>query len=43
VAHMFRALMTDRSLLPSLLAVDGLVAQARTTAEKYVAARAVTG
>ena len=43
VAHMFRALMTDRSLLPSLLAVDGLVAQARTTAERYVAARATAG
>jgi len=43
VGHMFRALMTDRSLLPDLLAVDGLVEEARTTAEKYVAARAVTG
>lgn len=43
VGHMFRALMTDRSLLPDLLAVDGLVEEARTRAEEYLAARGVTG
>lgn len=36
VSHMFRALMTDRSLLPDLLAVDNLVDEAREAAEKYV-------
>ena len=39
VATMFRALTTDRSLLPRLLEVDGLVEQARRTAEEYVAGR----
>lgn len=39
VSHMFRALTTDRSLLPDLLAVDGLVAEARENAEAYVASR----
>jgi hypothetical protein len=34
---MFRALTTERSLLPDLLVVDGLVAEARERAEKYVA------
>ena len=33
-------LTTDRSLLPLLLEVDGLVAEARQAAEKYVAAEA---
>ena len=37
VSTMFRALTTDRSLLPDLLRVDGLVAEARATAERYVA------
>ena len=37
VSTMFRALTTDRSLLPELLEVDGLVAEARRAAEKYVA------
>lgn len=37
VSMMFRALTTDRSLLPLLLAVPGLVPQARATAEAYVA------
>jgi MOSC domain-containing protein YiiM len=37
VSIMFRALTTDRSLLPELLRVDGLVAEARRAAEKYVA------
>ena len=37
VSHMFRALTTERRLLPDLLAVDGLVDEARRTAEKYVA------
>lgn len=36
VSHMFRALTTDRSLLPDLLAVDGLVEEARRSAEEYV-------
>jgi MOSC domain-containing protein YiiM len=36
VSTMFRALTTDRSLLPELLHVDGLVAEARQAAEKYV-------
>ena len=37
VSTMFRALTTERSLLPELLQVDGLVAEARVKAEKYVA------
>jgi MOSC domain-containing protein YiiM len=37
VSTMFRALTTERSLLPTLLVVDGLVAEARERAEKYVA------
>lgn len=37
VSIMFRALTTDRTLLPELLQVDGLVAEARQAAEKYVA------
>jgi len=37
VSHMFRALLTDRRLLPDLLVVDGLVAEARIAAEQYVA------
>jgi MOSC domain-containing protein YiiM len=39
VSTMFAALTTRRHLLPELLRVDGLVAEARETAEKYVAAR----
>lgn len=39
VQTMFAALMTDRSLLPQLLAVDGLVEEARLAAERYVAQR----
>ena len=34
---MFRALTTERELLPRAARVDGLVAEARATAEKYVA------
>jgi MOSC domain-containing protein YiiM len=37
VSTMFRALTTRRELLPELLAVDGLVAEARARAEAYVA------
>ena len=37
VSHMFRALTTDRQLLPDLLVVDGLVEEARRNAEEYVA------
>lgn len=40
VSTMFRALTTERSLLPELLRVDGLVAEARETAERYVAGQA---
>ena len=40
VSTMFRALTTDRTLLPELLQVDGLVAEARQSAEKYVASAA---
>lgn len=40
VSTMFRALTTDRSLLPELLKVDGLVEEARQAAEKYVASAA---
>jgi MOSC domain-containing protein YiiM len=39
VTTMFRALTTNRSLLPRLLRVDGLVEEARRTAEAYVAER----
>lgn len=39
VSHMFRALTTDRSLLPDLLVVDGLVDEARQRAEAYVASQ----
>ena len=39
VADMFRALTTAPELLPRLLAVDGLVAEARATAEAYAARR----
>ena len=38
VTTMFKALTTDRALLPELLRVDGLVDEAREKAEKYVAA-----
>ncbi|MGZ6744510.1 MAG: MOSC domain-containing protein [Nocardioides sp.] len=37
VTTMFRALTTDHALLPELLRVDGLPAQARARAEQYVA------
>jgi hypothetical protein len=37
---MFRALITEPELLPELLKVDGLVAEARQKVEKYVAALA---
>jgi MOSC domain-containing protein YiiM len=40
VSTMFRALTTDRSLLPDLLQVDGLVAEARWAVEKYFASAA---
>ncbi len=36
VTTMFRALTTERSLLPELLRVDGLVDEARRAAENYV-------
>lgn len=36
VSTMFRALTTDRGLLPRLLVVDGLVERVRRTAEQYV-------
>lgn len=36
VSTMFRALTTEQSLLPELLVVEGLVAEARERAEKYV-------
>jgi MOSC domain-containing protein YiiM len=38
VTTMFRALTTDRTLLPELLKVEGLVDEARREAEKYVSA-----
>ncbi len=38
VTTMFRALTIDRTLLPELLRVPGLVDEARTAAERYVAA-----
>ncbi len=37
VSTMFRALTTEHALLPGLLAVEGLVHEARERAEKYVA------
>ena len=37
---MFAALTTQRELLPELLRVDGLVDEARESAEKYVASLA---
>ena len=37
VSTMFRALTTEHELLPRLLQVDGLVEEARLTAEAYVA------
>lgn len=39
VTTMFRALTTDHSLLPRLLAVEGLVEEARDRAETWTAAR----
>lgn len=39
VSTMFRALTTERSLLPRLLQIEGLVEEARRTAEEYVAGR----
>ena len=40
IATMFRALTTDRSLLPELLRVDGLARVARARVEAYVGATA---
>jgi MOSC domain-containing protein YiiM len=40
VSTMFRALTTERALLPELLRVDGLVSQAREAAERWLAASA---
>ena len=40
VSTMFRALTTERTLLPELLRVGGLVEEARVAAEKYVANQA---
>jgi MOSC domain-containing protein YiiM len=40
VSTMFRALTTERSLLPRLLQVEGLVTEARRAVEKYVASAA---
>lgn len=40
VTTMFRALTTERHLLPELLVVDGLVNEARRAAEKFVAQHA---
>ncbi len=37
VSTMFRALVLDHALLPELLRVEGLVEEARTRAERYVA------
>ena len=37
VTMMFKAFTTERSLLPELLRVDGLVDEARVAAEAYVA------
>lgn len=39
VSTMFRALTTDHALLPELLRVDGLVAEARERVERHVAGR----
>ncbi len=39
VSTMFQAVFSDPSRLPELLAVDGLVAEARLKAEQYVAGR----
>ncbi len=39
VSTMFRALITDHSLLPELLRVEGLAPEARVRAEAYVTAR----
>ncbi|MFD7074937.1 MOSC domain-containing protein [Nocardioides sp. NPDC059952] len=39
VSTLFRALTTDRSLLPSLIGIEGLGGKPRGKAEKYVAAR----
>jgi len=41
VSTMFRALTSERSLLPELLKVDGLVAEARVRAEAYAPALSV--
>jgi MOSC domain-containing protein YiiM len=38
VSLMFRALTTEKDLLPRLVGIDGLAAKARAKAEKYVAA-----
>ena len=38
VSTMFRALTTERELLPELLKVDGLIAQAREAAQKFASA-----
>ena len=40
VSTMFRALTTERTLLPELLRVEGLVEEARVAAEEYVANQA---
>lgn len=40
VSMMYRALTTEAALLPELLRVEGLVADARRAAEKYVGAHA---
>ena len=40
VSTMFRALTTERMLLPQLLRVEGLVDEAREAAEKYLAQQA---
>lgn len=39
VSTLFKALSTDRSLLPSLIGIDGLGDKPRSAAEKYVAAQ----
>lgn len=43
VALMFRALTTERSLLPQLLDVPDLVPQARAAAQRYVDGQSATG
>lgn len=43
VALMFRALTTDRSLLPRLLEVDDLAVRARIKVDEYVASRRLAG